>query len=100
MFADHQNDKIYGLIVKRSYSTAELRKSKYYWLLMTRGNGMEDDANCAIPTVLKRRMTTRPPNLSCTIRRVEVIQVRPYQHDGSNVINWEFYWRPFGLTYE
>ena len=69
---------------------------------MTRGNGEEDIQANAIPSELEKRMTTRIPNLSCTIRRIEVIQVAPYraQAPSTTPLNWEFYWRPLGLTYQ
>ena len=42
LYADHMNDKIYGLMVPRDYN-GELIKSNSYYLLVAKASGYHDD---------------------------------------------------------
>ena len=84
MYADHLNNLVYGLMVRRDVSgTLELSDS--YYLFFLKGNGDESDtSNSALYFD------------DCTIRRIETMKIRPH---GSDATIPTYFWIPYGVTY-
>jgi len=82
IYPEQLNDKVYALSVARAYS-GTLASSTRYLLYVTFGNGDESNAG-----------PTDKYQVDCTMRRVEVITVKP-----DNIGSTSFYWRPLGMTY-